>query len=469
MAVVDRVLAIRIAAALAPAVAALAWWGTTRESSAILPRGRIEQLTTSRAFEGQPSLSPDGSLIAFRCDYRGNSDICVGTIPGTTVRNLTSDSRDDESHPSFSPDGRTIAFQSGTRGVFTVPLAGGAPGHIAANGGSPAWTPDGRSIVYSVNAVPGALFREGVTEGFVVDVATHATRRIPRVADFHDPAVSPNGTRVAYTGRQMPRTGRRGFGSAATDLWTVDLGGGGPVRVTSDVYTESSPMWSPDGRYLYFVSNRNGSSAIWRVAIDEETGVATRRAELVPTPYSQPLRISRSADGRRIAWADAVSVERSMRVAFDAEARTTRGAPVEISTATFEPEDPEASGEPRPPAARRPSLPVAGPGFPGRWSRDRALYAGTSAGAVWIYSAAARDYYQLRPGTSPIWLQDGRRLIYASEGKLYIAEAVLRISRELLVLADQSLGAPRLSADNRLVYFTAEGVDANLWLMTVDR
>jgi dipeptidyl aminopeptidase/acylaminoacyl peptidase len=467
----NRVAAIRVAAALVPAAAGVAFWMSTLPSNAI-PKGRIEQLTSSRAFEGQPSLSPDGSLVAFRCDYRGNSDICVGTIPATSIRNLTSESTEDESHPSFAPDGQTIAFQSGTRGVFIVPLQGGAWTHVTTTGGSPAWMPDGRSIVYSVATIPGALFREGITEGYVVDVATRSSRRIARVVDFHDPAVSPRGTRIAYTGRQTPRTGRRGFGGASSDLWTVALDGRQAVRVTNDAAIEASPMWSADGRYLYFVSNRNASSAIWRVAIDETTGHPKSRLEMVPTPYSQPVRISRSADGRRIAWADAVAIERTMRIAFDAEARTTRGAPVEIAAASTEPEDPETAGDPRPPvppAAEASSMPLGPLSFPGRWSPDRALYAGTRAGSLWIYTAAARDYQQLRPGRSPVWLNDSRRLIYASDGKLYLAEAVLKIARELLALADQSLDAPRLSPDNRVLYFAAEGVDANLWLLTADR
>jgi eukaryotic-like serine/threonine-protein kinase len=468
VAVFDRVNAIRLAAALAPAAVVLAVWDSARTSSSI-PDGKIEQLTSSRMFEGQPSLSPDGLLIAFRCDYRGNSDVCVRAISDDTVRNLTSDSRDDESSPSFSPDGQTIAFQSGARGIFTVALPGGPMTQVTTTGASPAWTPNGRSIVYSVNTIPGALFREGVTEGFIVDVATRATRRIPLVVDFHEPAVSPRGSRIAYSGRQVPRAPRRAFSNATPDLWTVGLDGRPPLRVTNDVAKESSPMWSADGRFLYFVSNRNGSSAIWRVAIDELTGQPKRRPELVPTPYSQPAKITRSADGSRIAWADALSIGRAMRIAFDAEARTTRGAPVEVSPGAPESDDPEALAYPRPPRAPAGTAMLAGLSFPGRWSPDRALYAGTTSGAVWIYSAATREHYQLRPGRSPVWLNDGRRLIYASEGKLYIAEAVLRIARELLALADQSLDAPRLSPDNRLLYFAAEGVDANLWLLTVGR
>ena len=469
---IDRVLVIRTVAALAPAGLVLMLWLASGPGDA-LPHGPMVQLTRTRAFEGEPSLSPDGSLVAYRCDYRGNSDICLSDIESGDVRNLTSDSREDERDPAFSPDGRTIAFRSGTRGIFTVSVQGGPSTFIVAGGAQPAWMPDGRSIVYSVVTVPGAVFREGITEGGRIDLRTRATRRLPLIVDFHEPAVSPHGQRIAFTGRASP-VSRRGFGVPNTnraDLWTVALDGRPPQRVTNDAAVEASPMWSADGHHLYYVSDRNGSWAIWRLAIDEASGLVRGKPEMLATPYSQPAKLARSADGRRLVWADAQRVERLMRIAFDAEARTTRGAPAEIAPGSPEWEDPDAPTDrpPRPPGAASPTLPFAVPAFPGRWSPDRSLFAGTAGGAVWIYSTATREHYQLRLGTSPVWLHDSRRLIYASEGRLYLAEAVLTISRELLSLADQTLEAPRLSPDNRRLYFTADGVDANLWLLTVDR
>jgi len=471
--VIDRVLVIRIVAALAPAGLVLMLW-LARGPGDALPHGPMVQLTRTRAFEGEPSLSPDGSLVAYRCDYRGNSDICISDIESGDVRNLTPDSREDERDPAFSPDGRTIAFRSGTRGIFTVPVQGGPSTFIVAGGAQPAWMPDGGSIVYSVVTVPGAVFREGITEGGRIDLGTRATRRLPLIVDFHEPAVSPHGQRIAFTGRASPVI-RRGFSvpnSNRADLWTVALDGRPPQRVTDDAAVEASPMWSADGHHLYYVSDRNGSSAIWRLAIDEASGLVRGKPEMMSTPYSQPAKLSRSADGRRLVWADARHVERLMRIAFDAEARTTRGAPAEIAPGSPEWEEPDAPTDrpPRPPGAASPPLPPpAAQAFPGRWSPDRSLFAGTAGGAVWIYSTATREHHQLRPGKAPVWLHDNRRLIYASEGRLYLAEAVLTISRELLSLADQTLGAPRLSPDNRRLYFTADGVDANLWLLTVDR
>jgi Tol biopolymer transport system component len=467
----DSVLLIRIVAALAPVAIIAFVWFANRPALAI-PDGTIEKITHGRSFEGEPSLSPDSTTVAFRCDYRGNSDICVADASGENIRNLTLDSPDDDTEPAFSPDGRTIAFRAGLRGIHTMPAAGGTPEQVTVTGASPAWTPDGRSIVYSVATIPGAVFRQGLTEGYTVELATRARRRIPLILDFHEPAVSPRGGRIAFVGRQAPPPTRRAIASSRTDLWTVALDGRPAVRVTSDNATESSPLWSADGRFLYYVSDRNGSSAIWRVAIDERTGEVSGRPETVPTPYSQPTQITRSADGRLLAWEDRQPLERFLRVEFDADARTTRGAPVEIARGAsgFDaPDVPSDPGPPRPPASVNPAMPLAALAYPGHWSPQRTLYAGTAAGAVWIYSAATREHYQLRPGNSPVWLNDGRRLIFSSDGRLHIAEAVLKISRELIALADQSLESPRLSPDNRQLYFTAEGVDANLWMLTIDR
>jgi hypothetical protein len=104
--------------------------------------------------------------------------------------------------------------------------------------------------------------------------------------------------------------------------------------------------------------------------------------------------------------------------------------------------------------------------MPSDWSPDGKVIAGTVAGNLWSYSLATRSYQQFWPGTSPIWLADSRRLIYSYGGDLYMADSVLRISRELLSLPDQQLDGPRLSRDNRHLYFTGSGTDANLWLMT---
>jgi Tol biopolymer transport system component len=296
-----------------------------------VPRGPIKQLTMSRAFEGLPSLSPDGQWLVYRSDASGNGDIILSRIDGWHTVNLTSTPTHDESDPQFSPDGTLIAFASTPSGISIMSREGGAPRHLVREGAHPTWTPDGRFVLYSVDTNPGSDFRSGTSEGWKVNVATGSTSRISG-GDFHEPAVSPHAFRVAYSGRSVDRANRRRVTSARNRIWTIGLDGSGePVRVTNDNASESSPLWSPDGRFLFFVSNRSGLSSIWRVRIDERTGHPRSVPVLVPTPGSQPTHLTRSADGRRFAWSDARPIQRALRIDFDSDARTTRGAPIEIT------------------------------------------------------------------------------------------------------------------------------------------
>ncbi|HET7220507.1 MAG TPA: hypothetical protein VFJ02_20785 [Vicinamibacterales bacterium] len=461
---------LRIAAAIVPfAAVSIAWVVNHWPDPA--PRGEIAQITHSRAFEGQPSLSPDGRSIAYRCDARGNGDICLSASDGRDVVNLTAPSEDDESEPAFSPDGRTIAFRTGQGGIAIVARHGGTVTRLTTTGQSPSWTPDGRAIIYAEETVPGRDFNGAITEGWRVDLASKARRRIS-AGDFHQPSVSPSGARIAFWGRPSTPQNRRRLTSVRGDIWTVALQGGTPLRVTADPAIESSPLWSPDGRFLYYIANRSGSSAIWRIRIDERSGQTKGAPEMVPTPYTQPLYLTRSADGSHYAWSDARPINRMLRVGFDADARRTRGTPTEISPGGPEWEDSEvavdlqvgASPDQQPAQA---GAPTPGAEFPGHWSGDRKMFAGTSGGSVWIYTAQTKSYAQLRIGEHPVWLLDSRRIIFSSAGSLYMGDAVLKISRELLSMPDQQLDMPWLSRDNKFLYFAGNGLDANVWVMTV--
>jgi TolB protein len=77
---------------------------------------------------------------------------------------------------------------------------------------------------------------------FAVDVKTRERRLIP-TGDAVQPNWSPNGHRVAYWG--VHKGGQR-------DIWTVSASGGEPVAVTDDREVDWNPVWSRDGKHLYF-------------------------------------------------------------------------------------------------------------------------------------------------------------------------------------------------------------------------
>ncbi len=128
------------------------------------------------------------------------------------------------------------------------------------------------------------------------------------MARLSDPQVSPDGSSVAYVLRTTDLEANKG----RTDLWLVALDGsipadGGkrkqPRRLTTDPASDSSPRFSPDGKSLYFLSSRSGSSQIWRLPLDG--GEAEQVSEL-------PLDVSNlllSPDGRYLAFSLEVFVD----------------------------------------------------------------------------------------------------------------------------------------------------------------
>jgi Tol biopolymer transport system component len=128
----------------------------------------------------------------------------------------------------------------------------------------------------------------------VLDLGTGKSRTILE-SDAMQPRWSPDGRRIAFWAND--NAGKR-------DIYTVSSEGGidTVVPVTSDDALDWNPVWAPDGRYLFFSSDRNGTMALWRIAIDQKSGKVAGVPEIIPTPAASAGRISVSADGRRLVF-----------------------------------------------------------------------------------------------------------------------------------------------------------------------
>ncbi len=120
------------------------------------------------------------------------------------------------------------------------------------------------------------------------------------------PATSPAHALVAFTVSSLDREANR----RRTDLWVVDAGGGEPWRLTSDPASDTSPVWSADGRSVWFLSSRSGSSQVWRATLPPGAGPEPRGDRKADLPAAQitklPLDVGSfavSPDGRHLAVA----------------------------------------------------------------------------------------------------------------------------------------------------------------------
>ena len=208
-------------------------------------------------FARTPDISPDGKVIAF--SYLG--DIWTVEAIGGVARPVTMHEAHDI-NPVFSPDGKWIAFSSNRHGsydVFVVPVVGGKPRRLTFDSAPDmvtGWTPDGKNVVFS--SPRSTAFPPNI-DSYTVPVEGGAVRKLP-LFEGKEAHFAPVGGSIAYI--RGPGTWyRRGYrGSSNDDIWISNSDGTSQKRLTSFDGQDGSPMWSPDARKLYFVSEMGSKS-----------------------------------------------------------------------------------------------------------------------------------------------------------------------------------------------------------------
>jgi Tol biopolymer transport system component len=315
-------------------------------------------------------------------------------------------------------------------------------------GFNPSWSPDGEFLVYSTLGIydPSRDPRWG--ELRVAQVATGEVRAIEIVGDAVQPSWSPHGSRIAFWSHSLSESNHR-------DVWTVPAGGGEIVPVTSDEHVDWNPVWSPDGEFLYFSSNRGGSSSLWRISIDEKTGVTKGAPLLVTTSDAARIQqITIARDGRRIAYQSDLVNSNLYKIAFDPESESVAGEPVAIVTGSRSVVHPDASPDGRSVAfsffmngGQADLAVVASDGtglrqlteephfsnFQPRWSRDGSeiVFVSSRSGNNELWSIRPdggnlRHLTQTRSRVmNPVWSPDGRRVSYWMGENYYFLDPAL--------------------------------------------
>ena len=142
-----------------------------------------------------------------------------------------------------------------------------------------------RAILAASSPVPPPATPDGPMKPFTAQ----ALVRLERISD---PRLSPDGTRLAYQLRETDYAANKGVSS----LWLRPLDGPptSPRRLTAAGAEGSAPRWSADGRSLYFLSKRSGSTQVWRLDLAGGEAQPVTRAPLDIGSYML------SPDGRRL-------------------------------------------------------------------------------------------------------------------------------------------------------------------------
>ncbi|HEU4389592.1 MAG TPA: LpqB family beta-propeller domain-containing protein [Blastocatellia bacterium] len=235
----------------------------------------------------EPAISPDRSEIAFA----SGGDIWTVPVSGGEARLLISNPAT-ESRPLYSPDGRKLAFVSNRTGggdIYVLTFDTGDFKRLTFDDGLEqldAWTRDGKWIYFSSSSrdISGMndVFRVSSAGGTPMQVTAD------RYTTEFFSAPSPDGSTIAFSarGNALGQWWRNGHSHLdESEIWLMRSG----EPATYDRLTDSAaknlwPMWSGDGRNLYYMSDRSGAENIWG-----------------QTPGGPPRQITRFRDGR-LLW-----------------------------------------------------------------------------------------------------------------------------------------------------------------------
>jgi len=234
--------------------------------------------------------SPPPERIAFVSErYDQRTEVFVMNADGSQPLRLTNRPGNDVAYaPAWSPDGAHIAFVS-SDDVYVMKADGSEQTLLLASAYSPAWSPDGAHIAYISNSDSDnhtyELYVVSVSDGPNADGVGQV-----RLTDnqWHDmsPVWSPDGARIAFV---SARDGN-------AEIYVMNADGSEPVNVTRHPDTDESPAWSPDGARIAFTSGRDGNAEIYVMNTDgsQQTRL-TDNAAFDRSPAWSP-------DGARIAF-----------------------------------------------------------------------------------------------------------------------------------------------------------------------
>ena len=397
-------------------------------------------LATDAEFESWPTFSPDGRQVAFQRTVEGHDAIFVKQIGEDAALRRTFDPSLDHA-VSWSPDGRWIAFLRGGAApvplrLMVVPPVAGAEREIAPVNAPvgwsfrPAWTPDSRALI-----VPDRESSRGAYALHRISIDGGGRTRLTDPGESaigegdKDPAVSPDGTRLAFT--------RNG------DLHLVELDAqyrpsGAPREVAglADRGGLWGLAWTADSREIVFAAGEWPLARLFRVS--SEGGPVRELTSLGAGVFAPAI----SRTGNRLAYMEWITSADIWQMRLDGD-QTAVADPTRLIS-----------------SSRLDGYPVHSP------DGGRIAFHSNRAGRhqIWIAAASgqsARPLEPLRQGGGPAspesglsWSPDQASLVFAARGALHVVDVASGHCRALTT-GVTVVGRPVWSPDGRWVSFSS--------------
>lgn len=256
---------------------------------------RFEAVTDFDGIAQAASLSRDGQLVAFLSDHDGPMDVWLTQLGSGQFHNLTHGSVKDLVNPSvrtlgFTPDHAFVTFWARTPNptrpaeisIWAVPTLGGDPKRYMEGVAEYDWSRDGSRVVYHTPGPGDPMYvseggmRSGNQPIFAAKEGLHS----------HFPLWSPDGKYLYFVQGALPDK---------LDIWRIAPSGGKAERMTSQNGQVSHPVFIDSHTLLYLASNPDGSGP-WLYNMDVDHRIAHR----LSSGLDRYTSLSASADGRRL-------------------------------------------------------------------------------------------------------------------------------------------------------------------------
>ncbi|MBI5835990.1 MAG: PD40 domain-containing protein [Candidatus Eisenbacteria bacterium] len=246
-----------------------------------------------------PAISPDGRTIAF--SYHGN----LWKVPaagGVAVPLTLSEAHN--TRPVWSPDGSRIAFASDRNGnfdVYAMPADGGEATRLTFHSADElpsSFTPDGKALLFSASVLDAAT-----AVGFPND-AQPELYKVALDGGMPEPVLSTPAQYASYNraGTRLAYSDQRGFemewrkhdnSSFARDVWLYDVAANRHTRLTAFGADNRQPVWGPEDKSLFYLSEKSGTFNVWRLDPDDPHPVQVTTHTVHPVRF---LSVSNTGD-----------------------------------------------------------------------------------------------------------------------------------------------------------------------------